>query len=108
MAPEPIVKRALKWLMSDDTGISSTALCAHMLGIEGVRNMPPSDAGDRGRCIRLLQLIPEWQPRLDEMAGYKGTESMVLSASGMNTETNAWADQIPLIRSEGGFTDYAS
>lgn len=105
MATEPIVKRALTWLMGDDTGISSKALCAHMLGIEGARNMPPSDAGDRGRCIRLLQLIPEWQPRLDEMAQYKPTSGIVISKSGMDTLTNGWADQIPLIKAEGGFNE---
>lgn len=103
MATEPIVHRALTWLMGDDTGISSKALCAHMLGVTNNRMDPPSDAADRGRCIRLLQLIPEWQPRLMEMGQYEGRTGLVISSSGMDTQTNSWADQIPLIQSEGGF-----
>src|SRR4051812_16275735 len=64
---------ALRWLLSDDTGTSSKTLCAHMLGIDTLRyQSPPSDRADRGRCIRLLQLIPEWQARLDELATYGG------------------------------------
>ena len=58
-----------KWLLSDDTGSSSMKLCAHMLGLER-QGFAPSDASDRGRCIRLLRLMPEWIERLDEMNQY--------------------------------------
>lgn len=108
MATEPIVKRALTWLMGSDTGISSKALCAHMLGVDiaAIDKRPPSDASDRGRCIRLLNLIPEWVPRLDELENLPDTwDSVVVSSAGMNTETNSWAVQVPLIRQEGGFNE---
>lgn len=96
-----IEQRALEWLLSHDTGVSSKTLCAHMLGIEtkGFQS-PPSDADDRGRCIRLLNLIPEWWDRLDEMAETPSNEALVISSRGMNVETNGWAEQIPHIRRE--------
>lgn len=98
-----ITTRALEWLFSDNTGASSKTLCAHMLGIKGVRNSIPSDASDRRRCIDLLQLIPEWQPRLGEMAELPAVRSMIMGPDGMRAETETWADQIPIIRREGGF-----
>lgn len=102
---ESIERRALRWaLTSGDTGISSEALCAFMLGIEGGRTTPPADAADRGRCIRLLELIPEWIPRLHEMAEQiEPVEANVFGSGGMRTETYSWAKQVPLIIKEGGF-----
>lgn len=96
-----IKDRALVWLLGGDTGLSSETLCAHMLGIEYKgHSSPPSDSADRGRCIRLLKLIPEWQERLEEMADLKGHSSLVIDAKGMRQEHNSWAKQIPMIREE--------
>lgn len=105
---KPIERRALFWALAGDTGVSSEALAAHMSGYPGNARfgfMPPSDSGDRGRCIRLLELIPEWIERLPEMVRYDRKESngIVISASGMSRDTNSWATQIPLIIKEGGF-----
>lgn len=93
------------WALSGDTGTSSKTIARHMLGIEsGERSSPPWDAADRGRCIRLLRLVPEWVPRLTELAdAEKPKESLVFGAGGMRTETNNWAKQIPLIIKEGNF-----
>lgn len=99
-----IEARAMYWALSGDTGISSETLARHMTGIgnTGFRAGPPSDADDRGRCIRLLELIPEWIPRLPELAkDDKPQESIVINRSGMHTQTNGWAAQIPLIIKEG-------
>lgn len=97
-----ISERAQQWLLSDDTGLSSKSLCSFMLNIALTTGIPPSDASDRGRCIRLLQLIPEWIPRLPELVEIeKPKESLVFGASGMRTEVNSWAIQIPLILEEG-------
>ena len=96
-----IEKRALEWLLSDDTGLSSKTLCAHMLGLPyGGHSSAPSDADDRGRCIRLLNKIPEWWDRLDEMASNKDIEVFVISGKGMDVEMQGWSKQIPLIRAE--------
>lgn len=103
---KPIEQRALYWSLSGDTGISSEAICAHMTGYVPKRPHPPSDASDRGRCIRLLELIPEWLPRLNEMLQYdhsNARDTIVISASGISADRNTWARQIPLIADEGGF-----
>lgn len=98
--------RALFWALSSDTGISSEALAAHMTGVRSNTQwgmQPPSDAADRGRCIRLLELIPEWIPRLKEMAQYDNQKpkGITISSSGISTYDNSWSKQIPMIISEG-------
>lgn len=101
--------RAVYWALSDDTGTSSKAIARHMTGARhGIFGaMPPSDASDRGRCIRLLELIPEWLPRLDEMKKYDAPETkpqgIVINNSGISAYDNSWSKQIPLIVSEGNF-----
>lgn len=104
MADKSIERRALEWALGDDTGMSSKAICAFMTGATKVPGMPPSDAADRGRCIRLLKLIPEWIDHLDAMAESETPRShIVIGASGTRTETNSWKKQIPLILEEGQF-----
>ena len=87
-------KRAITWLLSDDTGASSTAICAHMLG-ECSEGDAPSDSGDLGRCLRLLELIPEWGPRISEMGQYGP------SWAGLIEE---WAGIVELYNTEGGLS----
>ncbi|MBY0561502.1 hypothetical protein [Hyphomicrobium sp.] len=66
MSPE---KRAMKWLISRDTGASSEAIMQHMIG--GVSSGAfPLDPSDLGRCLRLLKRVPEWRPRIGEMKKY--------------------------------------
>lgn len=97
-----IEKRALQWLLSGDTGTSSETLCAFMLGLErGHYSSYPADAADRGRCIGLLKLIPEWLPRLTALAAAEPGRPHTV-----NGEVNhhyGWTEQIPLILQEGGF-----
>jgi len=98
--------RALFWALAGDTGISSEALAAHMSGNANTRMMPPSDSDDRGRCIRLLELIPEWLPRLNEMVKYdapadKKQDGFIINSSGISAYDNSWSKQIPLIVREG-------
>lgn len=98
-----IDQRALFWALSGDTGISSEAIAKHMTGNVPIRMMPPSDADDRGRCIRLLELIPEWINRLPEMVQYdQGADNgVIISASGISANHNSWQKQIPMIMREG-------
>jgi hypothetical protein len=98
--------RALYWVLTGDTGISSKAISKHMLNIaiEGMFGfMPPSDSSDRRRCIKLLELIPEWIDRLPEMVRYddKPDTGIVINSSGISAYSNSWAKQIPLIIKEG-------
>lgn len=103
-----IERRALFWALAGDTGVSSEAIARHMTGGEGGKfgMMPPSDADDRGRCIRLLELIPEWLPRLKEMAQFydkEKSDDFVINSSGISAYHNSWSRQIPLIIQEGKF-----
>jgi len=80
--------RIIEWSTGDDTGLSSQAICRYMLGIKTKTRWhdhnAPSDASDRGRCIRLLNLVPEWWDRIDEMRGL----------------SQKWSEQITLIKNE--------
>ncbi len=62
--------RLVAWLSSGDTGVSSHAIAAHMSGDDKPRLGwgYPSDPDDLGRCLRLLELFPEWKSRVGEMA----------------------------------------
>ena len=64
-----VAKRAMEWLGSGETGISSKAICAYMLGgASADDDSYPRDPSDLGRCLRLLDQVPEWKPRMAEMA----------------------------------------
>lgn len=64
-----VEQRLIEWFVSDDTGSSSKAIAAHMTGTKAKYGMDyPSDPSDLGRCLRLLEKIPEWKGRISEMA----------------------------------------
>lgn len=92
---ETIETRASKWLLSGDTGASSKALCGWMLHGKAVpRHAHPHDGGDLGRCVRLLDLIPEWKPRIPEMAKH-GPYWAALATRWDDLVTTLAADQSP-------------
>lgn len=90
------------WGTGDDTDISSKALARFMLGIEasGWGFRAPSDADDRGRCIRLLNLIPSWWDRLDEMASLPSSKVNTFRDGKILIVEEGWKEQIPLIKLE--------
>jgi hypothetical protein len=61
-----------EWPLNHDMGVSSATMWAVLSG----RPFPmphstpsvPGDAGDFGRCYRLLKVMPEWTARLSEVA----------------------------------------
>ena len=64
-----VLTRAHRWIVSNDTGESSKAIWSTMMGVDRKSwSDHPYDPGDLGRCLRLLALIPEWQPRVGEMS----------------------------------------
>lgn len=69
---EPIAIRLARWQASSDTGSSSKDIAARMSGVTSPPGRLgwsyPWDAADLGRCLRLLRIIPEWKPRMAEMA----------------------------------------
>ncbi|MCK9371020.1 hypothetical protein M0R04_14005 [Candidatus Dojkabacteria bacterium] len=70
--------KLINWLVGDDTGASSVSILIHMTGSKSMKNTPPSDKWDRGRCVRLLKIMPEWIDRLDEMNVYKGWKEQII------------------------------
>ncbi len=67
-AASDLEKRKAEWWRSGDTGISSETIMALFSGTERDRPDTPSDPSDFGRCYRLLERIPEFRPRLQEVA----------------------------------------
>lgn len=98
--------RALFWALHGSTGSSSKSIAQHMATGIG-EGMPPSDADDRRRCIQLLELVPEWLPRLNEMKKYDAPDDqpqgITIGGSGISVYENSWSKQIPLIAKEGNF-----
>lgn len=101
-----IEQRALFWALAMNTGMSSESIAKHMTGYTEGRIAPPSDSSDRARCIRLLEIVPEWIGRLNELLKYdqpKADTGILINSSGISTYDNSWAKQIPLIVQEGKF-----
>lgn len=62
--------RAIRWLTTGDTGISSKTMVRCFEGISEVDywgNRTPSDPDDFHRCVKLLIAVPEYRQRLDEL-----------------------------------------
>lgn len=59
-------QRTMQWIMGRDTGSSSRAIVGQMTGVTGQRSHP-WDIDDFGRCVRMLDVLPEYRSRLDEM-----------------------------------------
>lgn len=65
---DSIERRAAKWAASSKTGASSLALLKVMLGDRPKTTFCyPHDGSDLGRCIGLLDAVPEYRARLGEM-----------------------------------------
>lgn len=82
---QQVVYKLAPWVIGN-VGASSETLFAHMTGTTDKLSWhedSPRDADDRKRCIVLLNCVPEWWDRLDEMKQYHG-----------------WASQIDEIRKE--------
>lgn len=60
--------RAHRWIVDGQVGMSSRAIWAHMMGTPSECMSAPSDPDDLNRCLLLIDLIPEWAPRMSEMA----------------------------------------
>src|SRR5271169_2270671 len=58
----------MDWIRGWDTGISSETIWSVMTGKYVKSHDIPYDPSDFGRCYRLLQLFPQWKPRLPEVS----------------------------------------
>jgi hypothetical protein len=63
---------AIEWLAFGEQGLSSKAIFQHLTGViicrAGSEKATPSDPSDLARCRKLLDRVPEFQPRLHELA----------------------------------------
>lgn len=69
---------ALEWICGHDTGTSSKTIWAVLSGVVQLGPLHlgwplshydiPYDMADLGRCVRLLDAVPEWQGRIGEVA----------------------------------------
>ncbi len=57
-----------QWIVSHDTGTSSKTIWAVMMRVKPDWADVPLDVDDFGRCVRLLTVVPEFRPRLQEVA----------------------------------------
>jgi len=61
-------RKVLEWLANGDAGISSESIAFEYLGIEYKNCHPPRDPSDLGRCLRLIQKVPEVRNCVDTLA----------------------------------------
>lgn len=88
------LKQLAPWI-DGNVGVSSTAIFLYMTkGSRPGAFDAPRDAGDRRRCIILLNAIPEWWERLKEI------EDLKLEGTCNGETVYPWNEQIPLIRKE--------
>lgn len=72
---DSLEKRIAEWFASSDTGLSSKAIALWLWQKKKDERWgpaTPSDVGDLARCLRLLEIIPEWKQRIPEMADAGG------------------------------------
>ncbi len=61
------------WAENGEHGISSKTMFNHLakkIQVRGLKNdyqFPPSDPSDFSRCHKLLQAVPQWKERLNEL-----------------------------------------
>jgi hypothetical protein len=67
---QSITDKAEKWLRSGDTGASSRAIWRKLTAMP-IRQTEdyPHDMDDFGRCVRLMDAVPEWRERIPELGG---------------------------------------
>ncbi len=62
----------IRWFVTGDVGVSSKAVVAQMTGSKTRRDGfgdHPYDNGDFGRCHKLLEAVPKFKVRIEEMSG---------------------------------------
>ncbi|WP_162815004.1 hypothetical protein [Erythrobacter aureus] len=59
--------RAENWKYRGEVGLSAKTIYNHFMGHAGAKPSVPQDPSDLRRCLLLLEHVPEWKPRMDEM-----------------------------------------
>jgi hypothetical protein len=95
-----ISEAANNWLSTGERGISSEAIFSHLTGVNvvgGWGKCPPSDPSDLVRCRKLLDAVPEFRARLNEMAAVSDTWAALVNewdslCDLMDAEAPEWRD----------------
>ena len=66
------VKKIAAWATGRDTGISSLNLARAAMGEPVKPTEYPSDGGDLGRCLRLIEAVPAARAGVDALATISG------------------------------------
>ncbi len=82
---KPVVKTSegmglSAWLASDDTGASSLYMASILTGQFIAENHYPRDPADFGRCLRLVEAVPELESKIRDMSQH-GKEWAVVAAN---------------------------
>jgi hypothetical protein len=70
---KPVVKASdgmglTAWLASDDTGLSSLYMASKLTGMFEAKYAYPRDPTDFGRCLRLVEAVPELESKIRDMS----------------------------------------
>lgn len=81
---KPVVKASggmgfAAWLASDDTGMSSLFMASKLTGMFEAEYAYPHDPADFGRCLRLIEAVPELESKIRDMSQH-GKEWVVVAA----------------------------
>lgn len=60
--------KVIEWLAGNDTGVSSKSLAFEYLGTANSRIDCPRDPADLGRCLRLIEAVPDIRKCVDSLA----------------------------------------
>jgi hypothetical protein len=95
---KPLVKASegmglSEWLSSDDTGASSLYMASVLTGQFTAENHYPRDPADFGRCLRLVEAVPELESKIRDMSQH-GKEWAVVAAN--------WDEWAELYRQDEG------
>lgn len=79
---KPVVKASesmglTAWLASDDTGASSLYMASVLTGEFIAENHYPRDPADFGRCLRLVEAVPELESKIRDMSQHGKKWSVV-------------------------------
>ena len=75
--PKDIKERCKEWLKSKGTGASAQCIYDFFATGYVVFCSYPHDADDFGRCLKLLEVVPEWEARLSELSEIEGVHGEV-------------------------------
>lgn len=66
--PEEIFDKAMTWLNANNVGKSSMTIWNCMLGVKIFPIHIPYDIDDFSRCYKLLEFIPEWKNKINNLS----------------------------------------